>query len=132
MKTLLAIWVVDDDEDDQYLFAEAFGRIMPRVAIKQLTDGEELLSCLQATAVLPRLVLMDLNMPRLTGFETLKQLRSVAAYQQLPVIMLTTSEEEADKRKSFALGANGFLTKPASQSGILAMFQQLLREWEVI
>ncbi len=70
-----AIWVVDDDLDDQFLLEVAFKNITPPISIKQLYDGENLLPNLEKTASLPQLVLLDLNMGHQNGFETLAQIR---------------------------------------------------------
>ena len=119
------VWVVDDDADDLYLIQTAFSQIVPPIAIKQLTDGEQLLPSLREASELPRLVLLDLNMQRMNGFEALKELRTIPAFGGVPVVILTTSEREADKQQSMTLGANGFLTKPPSQQGIVKMLRQL-------
>ncbi len=131
MLNLPTVWVVDDDPDDLYLIEHAFKCIMPSMVIKQLNDGEELLPSLEKAPVLPRLVLLDLNMQRMNGFEALAELRTNASYKDLPVIILTTSDAEGDRRRSLALGADGFLTKPPSQEGIITMLQQLTADWEL-
>ena len=80
---------------------------------------------------LPRLILLDLNMPRKNGFENLKELRSVADYAHLPVVMLTTSSANEDRQRSLALGANHFLTKPLSYEQLRELAQQLSQEWQL-
>lgn len=125
------VWVVDDDVDDQYLIISAFKQILPSATVKQLTDGDEVVPCLQEAARLPRLILLDLNMTRQNGYETLAELRSIPAYQQLPVVVLTTSADEADRRKSLAMGANGFLTKPPTQQEIIHLLSELVAAWNL-
>jgi CheY-like chemotaxis protein len=129
MSSAPAIWVVDDDLDDQFLLEVAFKNITPPISIKQLFDGEDLLPDLEETASLPQLVLLDLNMGRQNGFETLAQIRGIPRFQHLPVIILTTSSEEGDKIQSQHLGADGFLTKPLSNEDTLAMLKLLVLEW---
>lgn len=124
-----AVWVVDDDADDQFLLEVAFKTIDPPIYIKQLYDGEDLLPNLERADSLPKLVLLDLNMGRKGGFETLAEIRSIAKFQDLPVIILTTSDEEDDKIKSRRLGADGFLTKPLSNEDTVAMLKLLALEW---
>lgn len=126
-----AVWVVDDDTDDQYLIEIAFKQVMPAMAIKQLSDGEELLPCLTKAPALPRLILLDLNMQRMSGFDALEALRNVPAFQKIPVVVLTTSTRVEDKQKSMVLGADGFLSKPPSQQGIISMLQQLTVDWDL-
>ena len=77
------------------------------------------------TIELPRLILLDLNMSRMNGFETLKALRNVPAFQRIPVVVLTTSNRSEDKQKPLELGADAFLSKPPSQQAIVVMLQQV-------
>lgn len=129
MSSAPAVWVVDDDADDQFLLEVAFKNIDPPIRIKQLYDGEDLLPNLEETTSLPKLVLLDLNMVRKNGFETLAEIRGIPKYQNLPVIILTTSSEESDKIQSQRLGADGFLTKPLSNEDTVAMLKLLALEW---
>ena len=131
MIKLPTVWVVDDDADDQYLIESAFNQFIPPIPTKQLGDGEALLACLTKTLELPRLILLDLNMPRMNGFEALEALRNVPAFQTIPVVVLTTSNRTEDKQKSLALGANGFLSKPPSQQGVICMLEQLTADWNL-
>ncbi len=125
------VWVVDDDPDDQFLFDLAFRTLTPPVRVNMLNDGEELLVALSQCETLPGLIVLDLNMPRLNGFDALKQLRAIPAYQQLPVVVLTTSTQPEDQVRALQLGANGFLTKPASSGKLLMLFNQLVNQWQL-
>ncbi|MBD2703329.1 response regulator [Spirosoma sp. BT702] len=124
-----AVWIVDDDDDDQFLLGLAFRNLNPPVYVKQLYDGEELLAQLEACASLPKLVLLDLNMARKNGFDTLVEIRRLPQYTNLPVIVLTSSTLESDKTLSYSLGANGFLTKPLSDEETVSMLKLLALEW---
>ncbi|GAB4024672.1 response regulator [Spirosoma koreense] len=125
------IWIVDDDEDDQFLFEAAFRQLIPPVLVRLLADGEELLPALASTDTLPDLIILDLNMPRLNGFEALKLLRSHQSYQDLAVVVLSTSSLPEDQEKALELGANGFLTKPPTLDHILTIFGQLVEQWQL-
>lgn len=109
----------------------AFKHIIPPIPIRQLYDGEELLPCLQEAAVLPKLVLLDLNMARKGGLEALQELRDVPAYQDLPVIVFTTSNAVEDRQQALLLGADAFLTKPSKQEDIVILLKQLASEWRL-
>ena len=124
-----SVWIVDDDEDDQLFIRAAFGDGTPSISTLSLIDGEELLPTLAACQKLPQLILLDINMPRKNGFETLNELRSVAAYAHLPVAMLTTSSDEEDRQRCLDLGANLFLTKPLTYQQLRELAQQLSRQW---
>lgn len=125
------IWIVDDDEDDQYLFEIAFKTLNPPVSVRRLSDGEELLPTLNQSDSKPSLILLDLNMPLLNGFDVLQQLRANSDYKDLPVVVLTTSSHREDEAKAMALGANAFLTKPGSSGKLLMLFNQLVQQWKI-
>jgi CheY-like chemotaxis protein len=104
----------DDDPDDLQLVREAFSKYASNVEVMTVNDGLEALSFLKGLAQhdpSPCLVILDVNMPRLNGRETLKQLRKMDRYDEVPVILFTTSslpvdKEFADKHKA------GFMSKP--------------------
>jgi len=127
--TTPTVWVVDDDEDDQLFIRSAFMDSQPPITVLTLSDGDELLPMLSECVELPRLILLDVNMPRKNGFETLEGVRSVADFAHLPVVMLTTSSDEEDRKRSLALGANHFLTKPLTHEQLRQLAQELTREW---
>ncbi|GAB3337797.1 hypothetical protein GCM10027299_49320 [Larkinella ripae] len=95
------------------MLQHAFGRYNPDCHLTVLSNGEQLLKALQQTPVLPALVLMDVNMPIMDGFETLAHIRMDATYDSVPVVILTTSSQPADRQKAEQLQANGFATKPS-------------------
>ncbi len=127
--TTPTVWIVDDDEDDQLFIGSAFNATQPPITVLTLSDGDELLPRLRACVDLPRLILLDVNMPRQNGFETLEELRNTAEFAHLPVIMLTTSSANEDRQRSLALGANHFLTKPLTYQQLRALAQELSRAW---
>lgn len=125
------VWVVDDDPDDQLFIRSAFEQLRPPVRVTTLDDGEELLLRIQQTAALPHLILLDLNMPRLNGFETLARLRQLPAYKDLPVVVLTTSSAQEEREKAMAAGADAFFTKPVTYASILKLADEIVRQWPV-
>lgn len=86
------VFIADDDEDDCYLLAQAFAQHSPQCQLQFFSDGQSLLEALSQRESPPALILLDLNMPRLNGFEALKALREQPAYSDTPIVMLTTSE----------------------------------------
>ena len=125
------VWVVDDDEDDQQFIRSAFIDGQPSIAVLSLSDGAELLPNLVDCVELPRLILLNINMPRKNGFETLEELRRVPELAHLPVVMLTTSSAEADRSRAMALGANQFLTKPLTYDQLRQLARELSQEWQL-
>jgi CheY-like chemotaxis protein len=131
MNDFPSVWLVDDDEDDLYIFKTAFKQLFPHLDIRLFFDGEELLPALTAASLLPKLVLLDLNMPKQNGFVTLRMLRFEERFQQLPVIILTTSSSTDDHETSYFLGANEVLIKPATQNEIRDIILKLNQDWKI-
>lgn len=127
------ILIADDDPDDRLLTREAFSesRLPNRVDFVQ--DGEELLDYLNHRPPyddaqrypLPGLILLDLNMPRMDGRATLHALKADAVLCRIPVVVFSTSCDEEDIRHSYAAGADSFISKPASYSGLLDVVRSL-------
>lgn len=131
-KSTTSIWVVDDDIDDQTLITSAFKTIAPIIPVTVLDDGEAFLSHIQQVSPLPKLVLLDLNMPKINGFDVLKELRANTHYDAVPVIVLTTSSTSTDKEIALSLGANGFFTKPVTYTELINVIQKVVTQWQVL
>ena len=127
--TVPSVWIVDDDEDDQLFIRSAFKETHTPIHVRALTDGDQLLPQLTNCDELPSLILLDINMNRQDGFETLNQVRSMPCFAHLPVVMLTTSSDISDCQRSLALGANQCLTKPASYRQLVTLVKELTQEW---
>ncbi|MBO0933209.1 response regulator [Fibrella aquatilis] len=123
------IYIADDDEDDQFLLQTAFASTGQGCQLKFFGNGEQLLKQLTVEKAPPTLVLLDLNMPILDGFQTLAQLRSQAAYETLPVVILTTSNQPSDVQRAYEMGANSFITKPHQYADLLRTVQELELYW---
>lgn len=127
--SVVSIWVVDDDEDDRLIIRAAFSDTQRSIQIRTLTDGDQLLPQLTDCDELPRLILLDVNMARQNGFDTLAQVRSMPTFAHLPVVMLTTSSDVFDQQRSLALGANQYLTKPARYDQLVVLLAGLTEQW---
>ena len=123
------IFVAEDDEDDQFLLRTAFAATGNVCKLVFFTNGEDLLHQLEAADERPTLVLLDLNMPIMDGFQTLTYLRSREAYKTMPVLVLTTSSQRDDVTKAYSLGANSFITKPNQYADLTRTVQQLQQFW---
>lgn len=108
------VFYADDDPDDLQLVKEAFEKYAKDVEVITAQDGEEALSILNRLTPLdplPCLIILDVNMPRLNGKETLKMIRSKEIFKDIPIVLFTTSSLPLDS--SFAQYYNaGFITKP--------------------
>lgn len=120
----------DDDADDLFLVSEGFLEYAPQIDLITVRDGAELLDCLQtlaATHQTPCLLILDINMPRITGKEALKKLRQMPRYEDLPVVLFTTSSSQQDM--DFAENYNaGFITKPENFNDIAAIIEQFFHQ----
>lgn len=124
-----AVWLVDDDEDDRLEIRAAFDELQPPVSMLTLNNGQQLLAELELNETLPKLLLLDLNMPGLTGFDVLTQLRADPRLAELPVVIITTSSNDRDRQQSLALGAIDFITKPTTYLQLADIAQRLSQRW---
>jgi CheY-like chemotaxis protein len=107
------ILYVDDDKDDQEIFQEVISLINPEVICLFANDGVEALTLLNGS-ISPRMVFLDVNMPVMNGIQVLRQLKQNLAHKDLSVIMYSTSKTVHTVTECLALGAEGFVEKPAS------------------
>jgi chemotaxis family two-component system response regulator Rcp1 len=114
----IEILLVDDDEADVLLTTQMLKRGKLLLEVKVANDGEEALELLKGLVErdesLPDIILLDINMPRLNGFETLKRLRAQETLKSVPVVMLTTSDAPQDVKRVYELGANCYISKPVT------------------
>ena len=125
------VLIIDDDEDDRFFMEKAFKADFPATQLYLAPDGQQALELLDSIETLPDVVLLDLNMPGLSGFEVLKRLKESMRYQHIPVVILTTSDVDADQKQARQLGATEFITKPTSYDGLSAIAQRI-RLMEVV
>lgn len=134
------ILLVEDNPDDIELTLRALRKnnLVNEIVIVQ--DGAEALDFLFAReqyadrnpAVMPQLVLLDINLPKVSGLEVLKQLRSNGKTRLQPVVMLTSSKEERDVIDSYASGANSYIQKPVDFDEFMEAVRQLGVYWLVL
>lgn len=106
------IFIVDDDDDDRNFISTALQSFIDISSIRLFENGKELINALSKGTHIPNLIVLDLNMPHMDGFEALAQIRKTWAAKDLPVIILSTSNDENDRAKCEKLGANRYITKP--------------------
>lgn len=117
--------LVVDDEPNIVLSLEF---LMQQAGFEVITagDGEQALAHVAGQA--PDLVLLDISLPGISGFDVLEQLRSDPTYARLPIIMLTAHGREVEREKGMALGADDYVTKPFSTQALVDKVQALLDE----
>jgi DNA-binding response OmpR family regulator len=125
----LYILVVDDDQDDQFFLRRAISEVIPQAIIESLYDGTEAVAYLDKCAALPHLIFLDLNMVKLSGKVTMGIIRKNANLNKVPVIILTTSKNEAEKDELLNMGANDFYTKPFEARDLLKIVTEVKSKW---
>jgi CheY-like chemotaxis protein len=130
--------MADDDEEDCELTRDALEDSRLANQMRFVGDGQELLDYLRhqgryaggsADAPRPGIILLDLNMPKLDGREALAEIKGDEALRRIPVVILTTSSDEADVLRSYNLGVNSFITKPVTFEGLVEVMRTWSRYW---
>jgi two-component system response regulator len=124
------ILIVEDSEDDFEATKRAFSRTNLRNAIVHAVSGEEALGWLRSAApARPGLILLDLNMPGQDGRKTLEIIKETPDWKKIPVVILTTSDDERDVKACYELGANTYIQKPVDFNGLISAIKQLKDYW---
>lgn len=122
------VLLVEDSPTDVYLMEASVELSGLPLALEVVGDGAEALQRLEQqhqNGNLPELVLLDLNMPRVNGFEVLEALGQRPDYGKLPVVVLTTSAAAPDRERSLALGANALVTKPIHFEEVVSLLERV-------
>lgn len=130
--------IAEDDPEDRSFIERALQNIDFAGVVEFANNGEEVINYLQSiqrqhanpnNRTYPKVVLLDLNMPRLNGWETLEWLKSNTKWSDIPVIIFTTSTSEVDIQASYKNGASCFIAKPDSYIGYIEIFKNLIKFW---
>jgi CheY-like chemotaxis protein len=129
----LNILLVDDDEVDVIIVKRAFtnARITNKLFVAR--DGDEALELLRTTwPTERRIMLLDLNMPRMNGIELLKEIRNDPELRGLHVIVMTTSTDERDRVEAFQLNVSGYIVKPVTFRAFVEVMAMLNKYWTLM
>ncbi|WP_375582253.1 response regulator [Cyclobacterium xiamenense] len=127
----LILLMVDDSEVDTLLVENALLTDCEPVRFKNFSDPEDFLAFIGNPPLEGRiLVLLDINMPKVNGFEVLEKIRSSQAWDLVPVVVFSTSSNEQDAKKALRLGANAYLTKPLTIDEYQSMVRSMLSFWK--
>lgn len=126
--------LVEDNPDDVELILRAFRRIHLANPVQVARDGAEALEILFGPEVasrspLPRVLFLDLKLPKVSGLEVLARVRQEERTRQLPVVVLTSSREEPDIRRAYEIGANSYIVKPVEFEKFVAAVGEVGRYW---
>jgi CheY-like chemotaxis protein len=127
---IVDILLVEDDAGDALIVREAFEHYKIRNALHVVTDGEQALRFVHrsgefADAPRPGLIMLDLNLPRVSGTEVLEKLKADPDLRVIPVVILTTSRAEEDVLRSYSLHANAYVTKPVDFEQFMDAVRQI-------
>ncbi len=123
--------LVDDSPQDRFLAQEAFEQLCPECVLTCAGSGMEALELLHSLGFQPDVVLLDLNMPGMSGFEVLQAMKENERLAQIPVIILSTSSAQQDVAQAYTLHANSYLVKSASFAGFLEQLEKVLHYWQM-
>jgi CheY-like chemotaxis protein len=137
MRSRLAVLLVEDNPDDVDLITYAFRKAQVRNPLEVVSDGEQALEYFAGRLSvedreqhsLPAVVLLDLKLPRKSGFAVLEWIRASPPLRHLPVVVLTSSSQDEDVRRAYDLCANSYLVKPVRRDALIDMMQLISRYW---
>lgn len=134
---MVVILLVEDNPADQQLTIRAFQKGKINTNLQIVNDGQEAMDYLlhqgkytdKSMAPRPDLILLDINMPKKNGKEVLKEIRSNPLLKIIPVVMLTTSDQEKDIVDSYNLGVNAYISKPVRINDFIDVISKLEEFW---
>jgi len=123
--------LVEDNLDDERLTVRSLSKTSFKPEVFVSRDGEQALERVQSLsdADIPDLVLLDLKLPKASGFEVLQAIRSSSLLKEVAVVVLTSSDEPMDMEQAWALGANDYVKKPVDYQGYQAAIDSVTRLW---
>ena len=124
--------IIEDNPGDVRLLEEAFRELQANIHIQIARDGAEGLEMVLDSGPRrrrPDLILLDLNLPKVSGHDVLSRLKTDPNTRRIPVIVLTSSKAESDVRRAYELHANAYLRKPSTLDGLLAAAQDIKNFW---
>lgn len=124
------VLLVEDNPDDVFMIKRAFDKAKITNPLDVAKDGEEAISYLQENK--PVLVLLDLKLPKVSGFEVLKWVKSKERLKRIPVVVLTSSRNGDDINKAYDLGANSYLVKPVRFENLLNLTKHINIYWLIL
>jgi len=136
-KSSITVLLIEDNPDDILLTQRAFNKSKLEIALDIVRNGQDALDYVFAKnnyahrndEALPRLILLDINLPKLSGLQVLKELRAHERTKYIPIVLLTTSDEFCDVVEGYQLGSNSYIKKPVDFSIFSEVIQSLGEYW---
>jgi CheY-like chemotaxis protein len=121
-----SILLIDDDEDDGYIFENALKRIDKSIVYIFYSSSEQALLDLKSYKLNPDCIFLDINMPRMNGFELLRELKTIKRFWHIPIVICTTSRNADHVETAKTLGAAKFISKPNSMKELVIQLKDVL------
>ncbi|MFI8379953.1 response regulator [Leeuwenhoekiella sp. NPDC079379] len=125
---------IEDNKTDIALMKRIFNKQIPEYEITHISDGEDAVTYLESAGfknALPKLILLDMKIPKIDGLEILRRFRSNKEYMHIPVVILSSSDLPNDIKEAFEIGANSFVEKPKSYIDLCKTLPVLIEYWIV-
>lgn len=126
------IFYVEDDQDFAFIMKYAVKEVNDGLTVNIVEDGNSAIAELLRYAEekqRPKLILLDLNLPGISGLDLLKRIKEIPFFKYVPVILFSTSDDQNDVKTSLEIGANAFLTKPSGYHNLITCVQSLYDFW---
>ena len=121
---MIKMLVVEDSQDDLFLLMLALKKLKLDLNVDTVNDGDAAIAYFENTAIArPKFIFLDLHLPKRSGFEVISWIRQHPDLKNLPIVVLTSSNEPQDLQRAYDLGANGYLVKP----GLLEQLDEIVR-----
>jgi CheY-like chemotaxis protein len=128
----LHVLLIDDDPDHVFLITRAIRQAVPQATTATIDESGAALARLRDAKPAPDLILLDINMPGLSGLDVLAQIKADARLRCIPVVMLTSSELASDIARAYELGAGGYISKGTLAQDLQAVLGHTLLYWSVM
>ena len=122
MKIARRVLLIEDDLDDQSLFCESLMELYPSFVCERANDGPQAITMISQNTFYD-FIFIDLNLPKLDGFQVLERIRDTGRVEQVPLIILSSTNRQSDIDRCYSLGATSFFTKPSSYSELIEVMR---------
>ncbi len=128
-EVIFYILIVDDDKDDLFFLNKAINLVLPKAIVDLVSDGDEVLEFLATCTSLPNVIFMDMKMPRMSGKDAIKRIRTNKNLSTVPIIVLSGGSSQMEKEELIKSGANYFYTKPTEPVNLIPIVQEVKEKW---
>ena len=130
MNKTLNILLIEDDKIEIMKFQRVISKTELKHSVKEVNNGEEALDYLKNNS-LPDIILLDLNMPKMSGIEFLTTLKKDDVYKYIPTIILSTSDNPKDMMECYKIGIAGYMLKPLKYEDYIISINTLINYWSI-